>query len=166
MDEFRCHENVPEYMAISPIRVLNFKIRAPCVADEIPGLFSRETTTTPKGISTPRINKIPYQMPYVPLRYGIKAPTPIQADKKIESWIAFSIPAVIGKVLCPADLSPSISAISFTNSRTKVRPKARIMGIHIRDILLNAAPQKRKDKPKMKAIVIFPTSGMPFKNLV
>ena len=72
------------------------------------------------------------------------------------------IPANIGKVFKPHNLSPLISEMSLTNSLVKVNPNAKSEGINIGLTLSNATPQNIKESPKIRDVAILPINGNPF----
>ena len=76
------------------------------------------------------------------------------------------IPANIGKVFKPHNLSPLISAMSLTNSLVKVNPNAKSEGINIGLTLSNATPQNIKESPKIRDVAILPINGNPFNVLL
>ena len=79
-------------MANKPTKVLNFKIFSHWLADEIFGLFHNKNTIYIKGISTPMINKIRYQIPYKPLKKGINEQRKITLEKSIAKLHALCKP--------------------------------------------------------------------------
>jgi hypothetical protein len=79
-------------MANKPTKVLNFKIFSHRLADEILGLRHNKNTINIKGISTPIIKKIRYQIPYKPLKKGINEQKKITIEKSITKLHALCIP--------------------------------------------------------------------------
>ena len=82
----------------------------------------------------------------------------IKVKKEIND-IAVLIPNLTGKVLMLNFLSPSISAISFTISLTRVRPNANSAGTINGVIFSKTIPAYIKDNPSINATMTLPTNG-------
>ena len=89
----------------------------------------------------------------------MKAPIPNSTDRPTHKFIVLFSPKIIGKVFNPTDLSPIISAISFTISLISVNPNANTAG-YIKGLgLLNAKPADIKDNANTIATTILPIRG-------
>ena len=89
----------------------------------------------------------------------MNAPIPNSTDRTTHRIIVFFSPKIIGNVFSPTDLSPIISAISFTSSLIRVNPNANAAG-NIKGLtLLNTKPAYIKDNANTIATTILPIRG-------